>query len=73
VMTFPAINAADLIKKVEALEFELDVHVGNERQLLTVNEKLRKRSVNLTAFQKSPGGLHYVKFVKVYVSAQKGY
>jgi len=45
VMTFPAINAAELIKKVEALEFKLDVHVGNERQLLTVNEKLRKRSV----------------------------
>lgn len=45
VMTFPAINAAELIKKVEALEFELDFHVGNERQLLTVNEKLRKRSV----------------------------
>lgn len=45
VMTFPAVNAEELIKKVEALEFELDLHVGNERQLLTVNEKLRKRSV----------------------------
>lgn len=44
VMTCQTINAADLIKKVEALEFELDVHVGNERQLLAVNEKLRKRS-----------------------------
>lgn len=46
VMTFPAVNAGELIKKVEALEFELDVHVGNERQLLTVNEKLRKRFVS---------------------------
>ncbi|KAG0558810.1 hypothetical protein M758_10G053200 [Ceratodon purpureus] len=43
VMTFPAINAEELIKKVEALELELDVHVGNERQLLSVNEQLRKR------------------------------
>jgi hypothetical protein len=46
VMTFPAISAGDLIKKVEALELELDIHVGNERQLLSVNEQLRKRCVN---------------------------
>lgn len=45
VMTLPAIDAGELIKKVEALELELDVHVGNERQLLTVNEHLRKRFV----------------------------
>lgn len=50
VMTFPT------IKKVEALELKLDVHVGSERQLLSVNEQLRKRYVivvglEIAAFQ----------------------
>lgn len=43
VMTYSAINADELSKKVESLEMELGVHVGNERQLLSVNEQLRKR------------------------------
>jgi hypothetical protein len=42
-MTYSAINADELSKKVESLEMELGVHVGNERQLLSVNEQLRKR------------------------------
>lgn len=45
VMTYCAINSGELIKKVESLEIELGVHVGNERQLLSVNEQLRKRQI----------------------------
>lgn len=39
------ISVDELVKKVETLELELDVHVGNELKLLTVNELLRTRSV----------------------------
>lgn len=42
-MTSAGINDVELIKKVETLELELDVHAGNEGKLLAVNEQLRKR------------------------------
>nr|PNR48228.1 hypothetical protein PHYPA_012703 [Physcomitrium patens] len=44
-MTSAGINDVELIKKVETLELELDVHAGNEGKLLAVNEQLRKRFV----------------------------
>lgn len=39
------INDVEFIKKVEILELELDVYVGNEGKLLVVNEQLCKRFV----------------------------